>query len=104
MEKRSKNHTLFTITLKLSRAECDIIVVATGPVASVGVNNWNQFCMMAINASKPNCVAHVTSQRTISRRRQFKHVNVIRITCNPNSNATPGTEQMEDEINNWFYI
>lgn len=80
-----------TITLRFNRVEWDIMVVATGPVASVGVNNWYQFCIIDINASKPNWVAHVTNQRTISRRRQFKHVNVIRITCSPNSNATPNS-------------
>lgn len=68
--------------------ECDIIVVATGPVASVGVNSWYHFSIIEINASSPKCVAQVTSQRTISRRLQFRQVNVIRITCRPSSKAT----------------
>ena len=50
------------------------------PVASVGVNSWYQFCMMDTSASTPTSVAQVTSQRTISRRRQFSDDNVIRIT------------------------
>ena len=50
------------------------------PVASVGVNSWYQFCMMDTSASTPTSVAQVTSQRTISRRRQLRDDNVIRIT------------------------
>lgn len=68
--------------------ECDMIVVATGPVASVGVNNWYHFSMIEISASRPKCVAQVTNQRTISRLLQFRHVNVMRITCRPSSKAT----------------
>jgi len=59
---------------------CDMIVLATGPVASVGVKSWYQLCMMDSRASKPTSVAHVTSQRTISLRRQFTDDSVIRIT------------------------
>lgn len=50
------------------------------PVASVGVNSWYQFCIMDTSASTPTSVAQVTSQRTISRRRQLRDDNVIRIT------------------------
>jgi hypothetical protein len=50
------------------------------PVASVGVNSWYQFCMIDTSASTPTSVAQVTSQRTISRRRQFSDDKVIRIT------------------------
>jgi len=67
---------------------CDMIVVATGPVASVGVNSWNQFCITDVRASMPTSVAQVTNHRTISRRRQFKEASVMRITCNPSSKAT----------------
>lgn len=59
---------------------CDITVVATGPVASVAVKNWYQFCIIDIRASTPTSVAHVTNHRTISLRRQFNDDNVIRIT------------------------
>jgi len=50
------------------------------PVASVGVNNWNQFCITDVSASIPTSVAHVTNHRTISRLRQFNEANVMRIT------------------------
>lgn len=50
------------------------------PVASVGVNNWNQFCITEVRASMPTSVAHVTNHRTISRLRQFNEASVMRIT------------------------
>lgn len=79
-----------TLKFKFNRiiVECDMIVVATGPVASVGVNSWYHFSIIEIRASSPKCVAQVTNQRTISLRRQFRQVNVIRITCRPSSKAT----------------
>lgn len=50
-------------------------------MASVGVNNWYQFCMIETRASTPTSVAQVTSHRTISLLRQFRDDRVIRITC-----------------------
>lgn len=84
------HHPVLTLKFRFNRiiVECDMIVVATGPVASVGVNNWYHFSMIEIRASSPKCVAQVTNHRTISLRRQFRQVNVIRITCRPSSKAT----------------
>ena len=62
--------------------------VATGPVASVAVNNWFHIDMMESSAWMPTSVAHVTNHRTISRRRQFMLVFVSLITCNPSWKAT----------------
>lgn len=56
------------------------------PVASVGVKSWYQLLMMDMRASNPTSVAHVTSHRTISRRRQLSDERVMRITCRPSSN------------------
>jgi len=41
--------------------------------------------MIEIKALTPTSVAHVTSQRTISRRRQFNDAKVILITCEKNN-------------------
>lgn len=41
--------------------------------------------MMDSSASSPSSVAHVTSQRTISRRRQFTEESVMRSTCGAES-------------------
>lgn len=41
----------------------------------------NQFCIIESSASSPSSVAHVTSHRTISRRRQFTADSVMRSTC-----------------------
>ena len=60
--------------------ECDMMVVATNPVASVGVNKCFQVCINEIKASIPTSVAQVTNHRTISRRRQFNEVSVILMT------------------------
>ena len=64
----------------LSSVAWDMMVVATGPVASVGVNSDAQFRIRDVNASAPRSAAQLTSQRTISRRRQFNAVKVMRVT------------------------
>lgn len=64
-------------------------VTATMVAASTGVNKEYQFCMMFIRACGPISVAQLTSQRTISLRRQVMVFRVIRITCRPSSRAMP---------------
>ena len=72
----------------LTIVPCDMMVVATWPTASVGVKNLLHDCINDSTAWSPSSVAHVTIHRTISRRRQFSDVSVIRITCSPSWNAT----------------
>lgn len=72
---QSVRHGMMHVTL--TQQQCKLWLI---PVASVGVNSWYQFCMIDTRASTPTSVAHVTSQRTISRRRQFSDDSVMRIT------------------------
>lgn len=57
-------------------------------VASMGAKYWYHLCMIVMSASTPSSVAQVTSQRTISLRRQFRVIRVIRITCKIILNAS----------------
>ena len=63
-------------------------VVATRLVASVGLNSFFQPWRRDRTASTPTSVAHVTSHRTMSLRRQLREALVFRITWRPNWNAT----------------
>lgn len=76
------------LRLSLMMVLWDMIVVATGPVASVAVKNWYQFCIIDINASMPTSVAQVTNHLTISLRRQLRDDKVILMTWRPSSKAT----------------
>ncbi len=69
---------------------CDMIVLATRPVASVGVNKCFHVCMRDTMASRPTSVAQVTNHLTISLRLQFNEVSVILITymCNNRINLS----------------
>ncbi len=66
---------------------CDMMVVATGPVASAGANSPLQLLMRERRASNPASTAQVTSQRTISLRRQLTELRVSRVTCRPSWRA-----------------